>query len=71
MKISNSIYGADLPQCRIADCEDTAPTSPTNSYDPATRYSFQDLNDSPKGAAKVGRSAFKAFKADDDAPKSW
>lgn len=71
MKTDNFTYRAEIPQCKVADCDDTAPMVPANSYDPATRYSFQDLNDSPKGAVGARNSAFKAFKADDDAPKGW
>lgn len=71
MKTDRYTYKAEIPQCKVVNCDDTAPIAPANSYDPVTRYSFQDLNDSPSGASRVGKVSYRAFKADDDAPKSW
>lgn len=71
MKTDKYTYKAGIPQCKVMNCDDTAPAAPVNSYDPATRYSFQNLNDSPSGTPRAGKVSHRAFKADDDAPKSW
>lgn len=67
MKIDNFTYKAEIPQCKVLNCDDTIPEAPVNNFDPEVRYGFKGLDDIAGNAVKsAGR--VHIFKPNDDAP---